>query len=127
MTGSPETETLSRGKPDLILLTKFNNDIMSKVPHWQKGPKGTDIQNPTRLTNITSDFIECARTEYGIQLSSKIRVFGKLASEIYGGSVKVRPMVQIIEDAIKTILLHFGQIIFEATSSKFCRTLALLR
>src|SRR5438445_12417997 len=106
-----------------MLLAKFNIEIMSKVPHWQKGPQGTDIQNQTPLTNITSDFIECARTEYGIELSSKIRIFGKLDSEIYVGSVKVRPMVQIIEDAIKTGRLHSVQILFEATSGNFVLSL----
>src|SRR3989442_15432891 len=127
MTRSPETETASLGKPDLNLLAKFNSQIKSKVPHWQETPEGTHIQNPTPLTNITRDFIECARTEYGIQLSSNIRIFGKLDSDIYGGSVKVRPMVQIIENAIKTGRLHSGQIIFEATSGNFGLALGLLR
>ncbi|OLD01767.1 MAG: cysteine synthase [Crenarchaeota archaeon 13_1_40CM_3_53_5] len=124
---SPEKETAYNGKPDQNLLAKFNTEIRSRVPHWQEGPEGTHVQNPTPLTNITSDFIECARTEYGIELSSKIRVFGKLDSEIYGGSVKVRPMVQIIEDGIKTGSLHSGQIIFEATSGNFGLALGLLR
>src|SRR3989441_10245337 len=105
---SPEKETAYNGKPDQNLLAKFNTEIRSRVPHWQEGPEGTHVQNPTPLTNITSDFIECARTEYGIELSSKIRVFGKLDSEIYGGSVKVRPMVQIIEARIKTASLNSG-------------------
>src|SRR5256712_5299720 len=124
---SPQKETAYNGKPDQNLLVKFNTEIRSKVPHKQEGPEGTQIQNPTPLTNITSDFIECARTEYGIQLSSKIRIFGKLDSEIYGGSVKVRPMVQIIEDAIQTGRLRSGQIIFEATSGNFGLALGLLR
>src|SRR6267143_3285841 len=103
---SAKKETAYNGRPDQNLLAKFNAHIKSKIPHWEEGANGSSIQNPTPFTNITSDFIECARTEYGIELSSKIRVFGKLDSEIYGGSVKVRPMVQIIEDAIRTGRLH---------------------
>src|SRR3989442_14675703 len=119
ITRSRGNVTTYNGKPDQNLLAKFNTHIKSKVPHCEEGANGSSIQNPTPLTSITSDFIECARIEYGIELSSKIRVFGKLDSEIYGESVKVRPMVQIIEDAIRTGRLHSDQIIFEATSGNF--------
>src|SRR2546427_9769759 len=97
---SPQKETAYNGKPDQNLLVKFNTEIRSKVPHKQEGPEGTHIQNPTPLTNITSDFIECPRTENDIELSSKIRALGKLDSEIYCGYVNVRPKLPIIEAAI---------------------------
>src|SRR3989454_12782895 len=124
---SPEKETAFNGKPDQNLLAKFNSQIKSKVPHWEEGANGSSIQNLTPLTDITNDLMLCARTEYGLELPRKIRIFGKLDSQIYGGSVKVRPMVQIIEDAIKTGRLHSGQIIFEATSGNFGLALGLLR
>ena len=124
---SPEKETAFNGRPDQNLLAKFNSQIKSKVPHWEEGANGSSIQNPTPLTDITNDLILCARTEYGLELPRKIRIFGKLDSQIYGGSVKVRPMVQIIEDAIKTGRLRTGQIIFEATSGNFGIALGMLR
>src|SRR3989441_6966568 len=127
MTSSPETEAASFGKPDPILLAKFNTEIKSKVPHWQEGPEGSFVQNPTPLTDVTSDLVECARTDYDLVLSGKIKVYGKLDSQIYGGSVKVRPMAQIIEQAIRTGRLRTGQIIFEATSGNFGLALGLLR
>src|SRR3989442_855764 len=127
MTSSPETEAASFGKPDPILLAKFNTEIKSKVPHWQEGPEGSFVQNPTPLTDVTSDLVECARTDYDLVLSGKIKVYGKLDSQIYGGSVKVRPMAQIIEQAIRTGRLRTGQMIFEATSGNFGLALGLLR
>src|SRR2546428_9290615 len=113
--------------PDQNLLAKFNTQIRSKVPHLEEGAKGLSIQSPTPLTDITNDLVECARTEYGLELPGKIRIYGKLDSQIYGGSIKVRPMVQIIEDAIKTGRLRNGQIIFEATSGNFSIALGMLR
>src|SRR6267143_1019758 len=123
---SPEKETAFNGKPDQNLLAKFNSQIKSKVPHWEEGANGSSIQNPTPLTDITNDLILCARTEYGLELPRKIRIYGKLDAQIFGGSVKVRPMVEIIEDAIKTGRLRKGQIIFEATSGNFGLALGML-
>src|SRR3989442_12579381 len=101
ITRSRGNVTTYNGKPDQNLLAKFNSQIKSKVPHWEEGANGSSIQNPTPLTDITNDLILCARSEYGLELPRKIRIFGKLNSQIYGSSVKVRPMVQIIEAAIK--------------------------
>src|SRR5260370_2364860 len=56
-----------------------------------------------------------------------VRVFGKLDSQIFGGSVKVRPAVEIIRDAIITGKLRSGQNIFEATSGNFGLALGMLR
>src|SRR3989441_5216331 len=113
--------------PDQSLLAKFNTQIKSKVPHLEEGAKGLSIQSPTPLTDITNDLVERARTEYGLELPGRFRVFGKLDSKIFGGSVKVRPMVQIIEDAIMTGRLRKGQTIFEATSGNFGIALGMLR
>src|SRR3989475_4163198 len=124
---SPQKETTYNAKPDKNLPTKFNSHIRSKAPHWEERADGSSIQNPTPLTDLTNDLIVCARTEYGLEVPGKIRVYGKLDSQIYGGSVKVRPMVQIIEEAIKTGHLRTGQIIFEATSGNFGIALGMLR
>ncbi|OLE90925.1 MAG: cysteine synthase [Crenarchaeota archaeon 13_1_20CM_2_51_8] len=127
ITRSPEKEAAYNGEPDQDILAKFTTRIKSKVPHWEEGAKGSIILNPTPLTDITNDLAECGRTEYGLDLPGKIRVYGKLDSQIYGGSVKVRPMVQIIEDAVRTGRLRNGQIIFEATSGNFGIALGMLR
>lgn len=127
ITRSPEKEMVYYGKPDQELLAKFNAHIKSKVPHWEEGANGSAIQHPTALTDITNDLLGCARTEYGVELPGKMRVYGKLDSQIYGGSVKVRPMVQMIEDAIRSGRLRCGQIIFEATSGNFGIALGMLR
>src|SRR5207245_11201832 len=93
---SPEKETAINGKPDQNLLAKFNSQIKSKVPHWEEGANGSSIQNPTPLTDITNDLMLCARNEYGLELHRKIRIFGKMESQIYGGYVKDRTLVKII-------------------------------
>src|SRR5438128_5475324 len=112
---SPEKETAFNGRPDQNLLAKFNSQIKSKVPHWEEGANGSSIQNPTPVTDLTNDLIVCARTEYGLELPGKVRIFGKLDSQIYGGAVKVRPMLLIIEVAIKTGHQGKAQVIFDVT------------
>src|SRR5438132_9544392 len=86
------------------------------------------VANPTPLVDLTDALSECAKAEYGIRIDSKlVRVFGKLDSQIFGGSVKVRPAVEIIRDAIATGKLRSGQKIFEATSGNFGLALGMLR
>jgi cysteine synthase A len=110
------------------LLKKFTVDIKAKVPHLQQGPSGSVVLNPTPLVEITSLLKECARAEYGLEISGKnAKVFAKLDSEIFGGSVKVRPAVQIIEEAIASGKLDNGKTIFEATSGNFGIALGMLR
>jgi cysteine synthase len=48
-----------------------------------------------------------------------LRVFGKFDSNLLAGSIKVRPAVNIVHDAIATGKLRRGQAIFEATSGNF--------
>ncbi len=103
-------------------------DIKAKVPHLREDPSGPVVMNATPLVNITSLLIECAKVEYGLEISSKnAKVFGKFDSEIFGGSVKVRPAVGIIEEAIASGKLRNGQTIFEATSGNFGIALGMLR
>lgn len=109
------------------LLKKFTADIKAKVPHLLEEASGTLIVNATPLVDITHLLTECARTEYGLEISSKTaQVFGKFDSEIFGGSVKVRPAVQIIEEAIASSKLRDRHTTFEATSGNFGIALGML-
>ncbi len=113
---------------DKELLVRFNSQIKSNVPHWNEGPSERTIINPTPLEDITKAVLECARTEFGLDLSAKnAKVFGKLDSKILTGSVKIRPAVEITEEAITSGNLRRGQTIFEATSGNFGIALGLFR
>lgn len=103
--------------PDLELLTLFNEMIKSKLPHVN-GSAGR-VENPTPLVDLTLPLLQCARSEYGLNLREDIRVFGKLESQILSGSIKIRPAMKIFEDAIYAGRLRRGQTIFEATSGNF--------
>ncbi len=112
---------------DKELLERFDSEIRAKVPHLHEREAGPVVANPTPLLDITDALIECAKVEYGLEISPKsTRVFGKFDSHIFGGSVKVRPAVQIIEDAIASGKLRSGQTIFETTSGNFGIALGLL-
>jgi len=107
------------GNIDSVLLEHFEREIWSKVPHIEKPGEGK-VVNATPLIDITEVLRECARKEYGLDLADKdLRVFGKFDSNLMAGSIKVRPAVQIIHDAIATGKLRSGQTIFEATSGNF--------
>ncbi|OLE85673.1 MAG: cysteine synthase [Crenarchaeota archaeon 13_1_20CM_2_51_8] len=113
---------------DKDLLGKFDAEILSRTPHVAGGDKTGAIENPTPLVDLTDALSECAKAEYGIRIDPEsVRVFGKLDSQIFGGSVKVRPAVEIIRDAIATGKLRSGQKIFEATSGNFGLALGMLR
>ena len=108
---------------DSSLLEQFQQEIWSKVPHLEEeGKKLGEVKvvNATPLIDITEDLRECARSEYGLDLADKdLRVFGKFDSNLLAGSIKVRPAVHIVHDAIATGKLRHGQTIFEATSGNF--------
>lgn len=102
------------------LLEHFKQEIWNKVPHIEEKLGEAKIANATPLIDITEDLRECARNKYGLDLADKdLRVFGKFDSNLLAGSIKVRPAVQIIHDAIATGKLKRGQTIFEATSGNF--------
>jgi len=104
---------------DSILLEHFEREIWSKVPHLEK-PDGGKVVNATPLIDITEDLKECARKEFGLNLADNdLKVFGKFDSNLLAGSIKVRPAVHIVHDAIVTGKLRGGQTIFEATSGNF--------
>ena len=113
---------------DENLLSKFDEKILSRTPHINGGDITGPVANPTPLVDLTDALAECARAEYGIRIDPKsVRIFGKMDSQIFGGSVKVRPAVEIIRDAIITGRLRSGQKIFEATSGNFGLALGMLR
>ena len=105
---------------DSILLEDFQREIWSKVPHLEEKPDEVKVVNATPLIDITKDLKECARKEYGLNLADiDLQVFGKFDSNLLAGSIKVRPAVHIVHDAIVTGKLRRGQTIFEATSGNF--------
>jgi len=115
-----ELQELNKGSNiDSVLLEDFEREIWSKVPHLEK-PAGVRVVNATPLIDITKDLKECARKEYGLNLDDKdLQVFGKFDSDLLAGSIKVRPAVHIVHDAIITGKLRRGQTIIEATSGNF--------
>jgi cysteine synthase/rhodanese-related sulfurtransferase len=105
---------------DNSLMEHFEREIWSKVPHLEEVSGELKVVNPTPLIDITEDLKQCARVEYGLDLADKdLQVFGKFDSNLLAGSIKVRPAVRIIYDAIKSGKLKSGQTIIEATSGNF--------
>ncbi|MDQ4067525.1 MAG: pyridoxal-phosphate dependent enzyme, partial [Thermoproteota archaeon] len=101
-------------------MERFEREIWSKVPHLEEKSGESKVVNPTPLINITEDLKQCARIEYGLDLADKdLRVFGKFDSNLLAGSIKVRPAVLIIYDAIASGKLKGGETIIEATSGNF--------
>ena len=105
---------------DISLLEHFEREIWSKVPHLEEKPDAAKIVNPTPLIDITEDLKECAKVEYSLDLADRdLQVFGKFDSNLLAGSIKVRPAIRIIHDAISSGKLKRGQTIIEATSGNF--------
>ena len=106
------------------LLRRFDSEVWAKVPHEESGT----VKNPTPLLDVSDVLLECAGSEYGLRLRREgVRVFAKMDSKIQGGSVKVRPAVAILRDAISTGKLAGGQTVFEATSGNFGLALGAVR
>ena len=105
---------------DNILLEHFQQEIWSKVPHLEEKHGEAKVVNATPLIDITEDLKECAKNVYNLNLANTdLKVFGKFDSNLLTGSIKVRPAVHIIHDAIVTGKLRSGQTIIEATSGNF--------
>ncbi len=105
---------------DNTLLEHFQQEIWSKVPHLEEKQGETKVVNATPLIDITEDLKECAKNVYNQNLAdADLKVFGKFDSNLLAGSIKVRPAVHIINDAIVTGKLRSGQTIIEATSGNF--------
>ena len=107
---------MSENDFDKVLLEKFEQEIWSKIPHLEDGK----IVNATPLTDLTSDFKECAKSIYKLDISDlDLKVYGKFDANLVSGSIKVRPAIHIMHDAIKTGKLKSDQTIIEATSGNF--------
>ncbi len=105
---------------DNILLEHFEQEMWSKVPHLEEKHGEAKVVNATPLIDITEDFKDCAKNVYNLNLADvDLKVFGKFDSNLPTGSIKVRPAVHIIHDAIVTGKLRSGQTIIEATSGNF--------
>jgi cysteine synthase/rhodanese-related sulfurtransferase len=113
---------LQSATTDAELAQRFEEEVLSKVPHFEDG----SVVNPTPLVEVTGDLLECARSEYGLRLPAGARVFAKFDSRIEGGSVKVRPAVSIVGEALAAGRLRRGQTVFEATSGNFGLALGML-
>ena len=109
-----------QGQPDPALDTKlledFEREIWRKVPHVE----GEKVTNASPLVDLTSVLRDCARDEFGLDFSrTDLAVFGKMDASLLGGSLKTRPAVEILHDAIASGKLRRGQVVFEATSGNF--------
>ena len=105
------------------LLERFEQEIWNKVPHVEEGK----IVNATPLVDLTDDLKECAKNVYNLDLTDvDLEVFGKFDANLLTGSIKVRPAVHIIHDAIVSGKISNGQTIIEATSGNFGIALGLL-
>ena len=101
---------------DKTLLEKFERGIWSKIPHLEENK----VVNATPLIDLTDDLKECAKNTYKLNISDlDLKVYGKFDSDLVSGSIKIRPAIHIIHDAIKTGKLKSNQMIIEATSGNF--------
>lgn len=101
---------------DRDLLARFEAEVWGKVPHVEGG----SVKNATPLVDLTADLIECAKSVYKFDISGeRLKVYGKFDASLLSGSIKVRPAVYIMHDAIKSGRLRGGQAIIEATSGNF--------
>lgn len=107
-------------KLDSSLLEKFEKEIWNKVPHIEEIDGKRRVVNATPLVDITEDLKTCAKNVYNLNLDdSNLKVYGKFDSELLTGSIKVRPAVHIIYDAIRTGKLSSHTTVMEATSGNF--------
>ncbi|WP_048097232.1 pyridoxal-phosphate dependent enzyme [Candidatus Nitrosarchaeum limnium] len=110
----------TKNSVDNTLLERFEQEIWSKTPHLEKNQSGVKVINATPLIDLTKVLKECAKEIYKLNLDDKdLKVFGKFDSNLLSGSIKVRPAVHIIHDAILTGKLKSGQTVIEATSGNF--------
>ena len=104
------------------LLARFEQEIGSAVPRAKDGA----VSNPTPLHDMTRDVADCARQLYGIDLGPDFKVYAKMESALPGGSIKTRPAMHIIRDALESGKLAEGQAVIDATSGNFGIALGLL-
>jgi len=109
-------ENMSEIDYDKPLLEKFEQEIWSKIPHLEEGK----VVNATPLIDLTKDLKECAKNLYKLDIADlDLKVYGKFDANLVSGSIKIRPAIHIMHDAIKTGKLKSNQTIIEATSGNF--------
>jgi len=65
---------------DNALLERFEQEVWSKVPHLEEGSE-TKVVNATPLVDMTTDFKECAKSVFKLDLdNADLKVFGKMDS-----------------------------------------------
>ena len=107
---------MSENDFDKPLLERFEHEIWSKIPHLEEDK----VINATPLIDLTSDLKECAKNIYKLDISNlDLKVYGKFDANLISGSIKIRPAIHIMHDAIKTGKLKSNQTIIEATSGNF--------
>ncbi|MGH1566135.1 MAG: pyridoxal-phosphate dependent enzyme [Nitrosopumilus sp.] len=107
---------MSESDIDKSLLEKFEQEIWSKIPHLEEGK----VVNATPLIDLTRDLKECAKSLYKLDISDlDLKVYGKFDANLISGSIKIRPAIHIMHNAIKTGKLKSEQTIIEATSGNF--------
>ena len=107
---------MSKIEVDKLLLEKFEQEVWSKIPHIEEGK----VVNATPMIDLTDDLKECAKSLYKLDISDlDLTVYGKFDANLVSGSIKIRPAIHIIHDAIKTGKIKSGQTIIEATSGNF--------
>ena len=107
---------MSENDFDKPLLEKFEQEIWNKIPHLEEGR----VVNATPLIDLTNDLKECAKSLYKLDISDlDVKVYGKFDANLVSGSIKIRPAIHIMHDAIKTGKLKSNQTIIEATSGNF--------
>lgn len=107
---------MSENDFDKSLLEKFEQEIWNKIPHLE----GEKVVNATPLVDLTDTLKECAKNLYKLDIADlDLKVYGKFDANLLSGSIKIRPAIHIMHDAIKTGKLKSNQIIIEATSGNF--------
>lgn len=106
------------GGADAGLLGRFESQVWGGMPHPDGPGPDARILNPTPLVDLSADLAECARTVYGRDLAG-VEVWGKFDAALPTGSVKARPAVYMIREAIASGRLRGGQTVIEATSGNF--------
>ena len=94
---------MSEDNVDNALLEKFEKEVLSQVPHIEEKDGKVEIVNATPLLDLSDDLKECAKKIYDVDISEKdFKVYGKFDGTLLTGSIKLRPAINIIHDAIAT-------------------------
>ena len=94
---------------DTALLEKFEKEVLSQVPHKEETDGKVEIVNATPLIDLTDDLKECAKTVYDVDINDKdFKIYGKFDGTLLTGSIKLRPAINIIHDAITTGKIKTG-------------------